>query len=364
MQIFRSRRLFFRELRSRFPRRGGRVVRGTAIASVASVAACLLITTSSTAAPARVPTADNGARVIGQVQVNRWMRDIRVASPSLAGSTPVRLLLPRNWYSQPRRSWPVLYLLHGCCHDADNKHWTKYTDAARFFANKGVLVVLPGNGRAGYYSRHWNHGAADPRPDAEYFHTTELVQILRRGYRADTSRMAVAGLSFAGYGAIEYASRHPGLFKSAASYSGFFLDTQLPGIPDLIYQMRRRNGHDPYALWGHWLWQESIWREHNPAARPERLRGVNLFVSSGTGIPGEYDHVTLEGILNNTEGAIIGSTVESAILASTLSFVTRLRLHGIPVTTDFVAGTHNWPYWQRALHNSWPVLAKGLRLPA
>lgn len=341
----------------------GRRIRGGVLAVVTALAACLLVTTSTGATAARIPTADNGAKVVGQRQVHRWMRDIRINSPSLGGSAPVRLLLPRKWYSQPRRNWPVLYLMHGCCSDADNKVWTKYTDAARFFANKDVLVVLPGNGRAGYYSEHWNYGAANTRPNAEYFHTRELVQILRRGYRADTTRMAVAGLSFAGYGAMEYAARHPNLFKSAAAYSGFFLDTQFPGVAELIYQMRERNGHDPHSLWGHWALNEDVWRKHNPAARAEQLRGVNLYVSSGTGVPGEHDNVTLDGLLNHTEGAVIGTTMESAIFASTLSFVTRLRLHGIPVTTDFGSGMHNWPYWQQALHNSWPVLAKGLRLP-
>jgi S-formylglutathione hydrolase FrmB len=50
---------------------------------------------------------------------------------------------------------------------------------------------------------------------------------------------------------------------------------------------------------------------------------------------------------------------------SSRSFTDRLRTAGIPVTVDYYgAGTHSWPYWQRALHQSWPVLASALGLPA
>lgn len=356
--------------RYRTPRGRHRLASGRGVGSgragrlviIASIAAGLVIAPpGASSAPALSVAADNGASVTNQHAVNDRMLDLTVASPSLNGETPVRLLLPPGWHSEPTRTWPVLYLMHGCCHDIDNDHWTNFAEAAEFFADKDAIVVLPGNGDSGYYSEHWNYGSADTRSNAEYFHTTELVQILQRGYRADTNRMAVAGLSLAGYGAMEYAARHPGLFKSAAAYSAYYLDTQIPGIPQAIYEMRKRNNHDPYALWGHWIFQGSIWREHNPAANVDNLRGTNLFVSSGTGLPGEHDKIDP----NNLEAMILGPTLEGTIFASSLSFVEKARLRGVPVTTDFYPlGTHNWPYWNRELRVSWPVLAKGLGLPA
>ncbi|WP_433599356.1 hypothetical protein ACQPXH_27435 [Nocardia sp. CA-135953] len=39
----------------------------------------------------------------------------------------------------------------------------------------------------------------------------------------------------------------------------------------------------------------------------------------------------------------------------------RLNQLGIPATYDLEpTGTHSWGYWERALKESWPVLANGL----
>jgi S-formylglutathione hydrolase FrmB len=42
--------------------------------------------------------------------------------------------------------------------------------------------------------------------------------------------------------------------------------------------------------------------------------------------------------------------------------VARLEELGIPATVEaYGDGTHTWPYWERALHASLPVLLGGLR---
>jgi S-formylglutathione hydrolase FrmB len=303
---------------------------------------------------AQAISADSGAKVVSQTQVDLRTFDLTVTAPSLNGkTTPVRILLPVKWFTEPDRTFPVLYLMHGCCYADDNTYWTNMTNVDDFLADKDVITVLPTSGDSGYYSDHWNYGSRDKRSDSETFHTVELVQILQRGYRADTKHMAVAGLSLAGYGAMEYAADHPGLFKSAASYSGF-PDIQSGYVNLLMNLTQQRNKHDPLKLWGDSLLQRNVWTEHNPAAKAAKLRGVNLFISAGNGQPGPFDPPAVDPL---------ATVLEQIIERSSKSFVAKLQAANVPITTDFYGpGVHNWPYWEREFKESWPVLAKGLGL--
>lgn len=336
---------------------GARPRPGTLRTALPPVAVACLLALASGALPAgpasaamvTVPptvTADDGARVVVQTQVDARTLDLTISSPALHGNGKVRLLLPAGWSPTATRTWPSLYLLHGANEPADYTSWTTFTDAQSFLAPKDVLAVLPTDAGAGFYSRSWNYGLGNA-PDWETFHTAELPQLMSRAYRASTVR-AVAGLSIGGLGAIDYAARHPGLFRAAASYSGM-LDTLLPGASTYVDAIRLREGEDPLALWGSPLFQRSIWREHNPADLAPRLAGVQVFVSSGDGSGGELDR------------AATVDFIEPMAYLSAQSFLGRMRAAGLPVTAHlYQGGTHTWPYWQRELHTSWPILASAL----
>nr|WP_234995632.1 alpha/beta hydrolase family protein [Streptoalloteichus hindustanus] len=292
--------------------------------------------------------ADDGARVVRATRAEGRALDLEIASPALGATGVVRLLLPAGWAEQPHRTWPTLWLLHGCCEPADYRAWTQFTDVAEFTASLPVLVVMPTGGRAGMYSPWWNFGRGGP-PDWERFHVTEVRQILERGYRAGTRR-AVAGLSVGGFGAMHYAFRHPDLFAAAASYSGL-LNTLAPTVPEVIKGILIREGfHNWAGLWGDEHRNRTLWTSHNPHDNVDRLRGKALYVSSGNGLPGPFDPPYRLDAL------------ESAAYASSRDFTGELRANGIEVTTDYGNGSHSWPYWDQALRRSWPVLARGLGL--
>lgn len=98
----------------------------------------------------------------------------------------------------------------------------------------------------------------------------------------------------------------------------------------------------------------------------EQPRGLALYVSSATGLPGPYE---MPGV-NRPVGApslpdqiLIGGTIEAAANYCTHRLAQRLDELAIPATFDFrPTGTHSWMYWQDALHRSWPVLARALRV--
>ncbi|MGW0536529.1 alpha/beta hydrolase [Streptomyces sp. NPDC003032] len=324
--------------------------RRTAVVALlaAALAGSLLTPGAAPAAEAAASVrADDGAGVVRETRIDDRTLDLQISSPALGRRAMVRVLLPKGWDSQPDRTWPTLWLLHGCCEPADYRSWTQFTDVEEFTADKEVMVVMPSDGAAGMYTAWWNYGLGS-QPDWETFHVTETRQILERNYRAGTQR-SVAGLSIGGFGAMHYAFRHPDLFGAAASYSGM-LNTLSFGVPGLIKTILVREGFWNWtALWGEERWTNEVWRSHNPYDNTEPLRGKPLYVSSGNGRPGD---------LAPDEGA---DALEPAALGTSREFVEKLRDNGMTITSDFYGnGTHDWPYWERALHRSWPTLAQGL----
>jgi alpha-glucoside transport system permease protein len=306
-------------------------------------------------APQGVGPPDRPARVVATQTVGPRVRDLTIDSPALGRSAKVRLLLPRRFQAQPHRRWPVLWLLHGCCDTYQS--WTRSTDVEELPGLADVLVVMPEAGQVGFYSDWYERGQGGPSR-WETFHLTELRQLLERDWRAGNRRV-VAGLSMGGLGAMAYAARHPGMFRAAASYSGLlhtrYQGDPLPG-PRMIQDLLRNFDEDPDALWGDPRRHGDLWAAHNPYDLAPRLREVGLFVSVGNGQPGPLDGPATNGQLQQ---------IEQALYPQNLAFVERLRQLGIPVRFDnYGPGIHNWPYWQRELHRSLPMLLGALQRPA
>jgi diacylglycerol O-acyltransferase/trehalose O-mycolyltransferase len=287
-----------------------------------------------------------GAYVVAQEQIGPHLVDLTIQSPALGRTAKVRLLTPNGW-EQRRRSdrWPVFYLLHGCCDTYDS--WTRETDVEDLRRLRNVLVVVPEAGPFGWYSNWWNHGAGGP-PAWESFHLQELRRLLERGYGAGHRRV-IAGLSMGGFGALSYAGRNPGMFRAAASYSGVVHPLH-DGFPQGIMSGLVEFGEDPLALWGDPVAQRRIWEAHDPYYLGKRLRRTPVFLSVGDGTAGPFDP---PGIFDELEVEL--SLQNHAVAA-------RFEKVGVPLRTDFYGpGTHSWPYWERELHRSLPLLLGALR---
>jgi len=316
--------------------------RGSGPCLLLAAAVCVLLAAcgQKNSGPSRPARAATVASIRAVTPVGTHIVDLDVSS-SAVGRTRVRVILPRDYDRRPTARWPVLYLLHGCCDSYVS--WTRSTDVGHFFATRGVLVVMPDGGCVGFYS-DWLRG-----PRWETFHLVELSQLLQRDYRASDVR-AVAGVSMGGLGALDYAARHPGMFRAAASFSGI-VDTRLNGSESTRYQgLVRANGANPDDLWGDPQDNVQRWAEHNPTDLAARLRATALFVSAGNGRAGPLD-----------TGTTAPDSIEESIYAEHIAFTARLRQLSIPATVDLYGnGTHNWPYWQREFHKAWPLLARAL----
>ncbi|MER5994811.1 alpha/beta hydrolase family protein [Streptomyces viridosporus] len=292
-----------------------------------------------------------GAEVVAVTRVADRQVDLSVRSTALGGRTvQVRLLTPDGWNpGDHRRHWPTLWLLHGCC--GDYTSWTAMTDVAETDSLRDVLVVMPEAGWNGWYSDWWNHGRGGD-PAWETFHTVELRRLLERDWGAGRDRV-VAGLSMGGQGALLYTARHPGMFKAAAAYSGSAHPLLNDESIDRLMGFFAGQGDDPLRVWGDPVAQRRVWQAHDPFHLARRLKSTPVYLSCGDGTTGPLDPPgrasALEADFNRQNHA----------LAAELK-----RVGAKHVTTRFYGpGTHAWPYWERELHASLPMLLGALRAP-
>jgi S-formylglutathione hydrolase FrmB len=274
-----------------------------------------------------------------------------LVDPPLA-TVRARVLLPSD-YASSGKTYPVLYLLHGAGDTA--AAWTANSDGqqslADFTAGKDVVVVMPDGGQnkdAGWYS-DWFNGGAFGAPAWETFHLGQLIPWIERTFRVrqDRDGRVVAGLSMGGYGAMEYAARHPDLFAGAYSFSGAVDTDAVPYVEPIAFQaLHDRFGTPTDRVWGSWQDQEVRWRGHSPVDLATNLRDVRLWLTTGMGVPGgpAPDDSDPGGLFT-----------EAFIFEMNQVFDLTLNQDGIAHTfRPYPMGGHNWWHWQNDLHQAWP----------
>nr|WP_051163028.1 alpha/beta hydrolase family protein [Nocardia transvalensis] len=253
---------------------------------------------------------------------------------------------------------PTLYLLNGANGGIDGS-WYDETDVAEFFRDKQVNVVIPIGG-AGSYFADWQ--ADDPilgRQRWSTFLTTELPPIVDAALNG-TGANAIAGLSMAGTSVFQLAMAAPRLYRAIGSYSGC-VRTSDPQGQAMVQAVVARQRGNALNMWG--PLSDQAWADHDPYLHADRLRGTAVYVSTGTGVPGELDtpQGTRGDLLQLTWQLLFGSPLEAMANVCTQQLHDRLIQLNIPATFDFrPTGTHSWGYWQEDLHRSWPLFETAL----
>jgi S-formylglutathione hydrolase FrmB len=313
------------------------------------VAGTALLAAAALLAPA-AHAATGGLTLVSTEQLDPRLSELTFSTPALSSDTGVRVLLPSGYSTDTTRRYPVLYLLNGSL--GSETDWTEQGDAEALTAGLGVIVVMPNGGEGGYYTNWWNFGKGGP-PEWETYHIDELVPWIDAHYRTIPRRgaRAIAGLSMGGFGAFSYAARHPDLFGIAASYSGA-LDTNDPqpvGQPDESIL----DGGIPGSTWGPYQLEQINWRAHDPWDLAVNLRGLELMMLTGNGLPGgPYPWEPATG------------AIEYDIHEQNVDMNARLDALKIPhFYDDYGAGDHSWPYWQRDLEQTLPMIMAGFAHP-
>nr|WP_308188497.1 alpha/beta hydrolase family protein [Nocardia spumae] len=263
--------------------------------------------------------------------------------PSSMGPIKVQVQWARNGGNG------ALLLLDGLRARDDRNAWSFETNAQQMFGNDNVTLVMPVGGQSSWYA-DWQ-GPSNTNGQKftykwETFLTKELPDFLSN-YGVSRTNYAVAGLSMSGPAALRLAGFHRDQFKYAASFSGP-LNWNAPGMREAIRVMMldagRFNVDSMAAPWS------PQWLRSDPMVFAPQLRGLPMFISAASALPGPYDHPNSPVGLFNTGNAM---GIELIAMVSTHSFKSRLDSLGIPATYDFPpTGTHSWRYWQDELGNA------------
>ena len=235
-------------------------------------------------------------------------------SDALGLSTSMTVLLPQQTSAQIGMEGvaaggpaPVLYLLHGL--SDDDTTWLRRTSIERYVAERGWAVVMPQVHRSFYTdevygSRFWT------------FVSDELPRLVGSFFQVSTRRedTFVAGLSMGGYGALKLALRRPEQYAAAASLSGAL---------------------DLAALVGQGRW----W--------PEDPRMYERIFGSGGAVGPDDDLLEL---VRRSDPAALPALyaccgTEDELLPGNQAFHAACREAGVPLTTSWSPGEHEWGYW-------------------
>ncbi len=268
--------------------------------------------------------------------------------PSSMGPIKVQV----QWASRGGSS--ALYLLDGLRAPGDHSQWTTDTDAVRQFAGDNVTLVLPVGGHSSFYTDWYRPSSTNGQKNTyrwETFLTRELPDFLA-GYGVSRTNNAIVGASMGGSAALTLAAHHRDQFRFAGSFSGFVNPTYPMWNEAIRAAMIDEGNFNVDDMWG--PASDPAWARNDPTVQAERLRGLGIYVVAGNAVPGSSD--VPYGPVNtvNAMGLEAMTTVAAGI------FRDRVNALGIPARVDIVDGTHNWPYWQRALANARPMVLDAL----
>ena len=219
------------------------------------------------------------------------------------------VILPPGYSAEQR--YPVLYLLHGS--PGSDQDWPRQgagemvAAVSETGAVPPMLVVAPnGDGPKGGSHDSWADGYV-PGDRMESSLLKELIPAIDSHFSvvADQAHRLLGGLSSGGYGAVNIALRHPGLFAAALDFSG---DVRPPATA-FGGDEAQRIANDPLVL----------------STRPRPLKASAFFV---------------------------GWASDDPYAAENRQLADQLRSSGYTVSTAVANGGHQWSAWRALLSDS------------
>ena len=224
-------------------------------------------------------------------------------------------------------------------------------------------MVTPIGGAFSYYTDWQRDDPVLSRNKWTTFLTDELPPLINSAF--DTTRVnAIAGISMAGTSVLNLAISAPRLYRSVAAFSGCARTSDPVGQEYIRLVVQHRGGGNMVNMWG--PLNGPGWRANDPYLNAEKLRGVKVYMTTGSGLPGAHERLDDKNIegdpLTLANQAVLGGGIEVAIDICTRQMVDRMHQLKIPVQVNFrPTGTHSWGYWEDDLHQTWPKLARDLR---
>ncbi|MFD2999193.1 alpha/beta hydrolase [Pontibacter toksunensis] len=253
----------------------------------------------------------------------RVLDNLTLKSKILKDNRKYAIYLPPD-YDISKRSYPVLYLLHGA--GDDQTGWVQFGEVLRI-ADKAILegtatpmvIVMPdaNTGQRGYFNDvtgEWRY---------EDFFFEEFMPFIEKEYRIKGEKRfrAVAGLSMGGGGSFMYALHHPELFSSACPLSAAVGPLSLADAKTFM----ERIGNKPVTATDAAI--EAHYKRHSALELIQNMpedqkKAVRWFIDCGD------DDFLFEG--------------------NALAHIA-MRKNNIPHEFRVRDGAHNWTYWRESL---------------
>jgi len=243
---------------------------------------------------------------------------LAVPSAKMGKTYNAAVALPDS-YAQSKKSYPVLYLLHGAYGHFDD--WLKKTpsqNAVKKLADQySIIIVMPEGETFSFYL----DSPVNNQSQFETYITSELIEKIDKTYRTinNAKGRAITGLSMGGHGALFLSTKHPDLFSAAGSMSG---------AVDM----------------GSMFTPES----------KERMKGLMAPVFGPDGasqkIYASYAVLNMiDQIKSNNLPIIIDIGVDDFLIESNRELHRRLVYAKVPHEYTERPGAHTWEYWEGAL---------------
>lgn len=251
---------------------------------------------------------------------------LNIKSAILGKEMKYSVYLPFD-YKTSNRNYPILYLLHGL--GDDDSGWVQFGEIG-FYADKAIangettpMVIIMPDGLRSFYVN-----SADGNLKYEDYFLKELMPAVENLYRIRKTRdyRAIAGLSMGGYGAFNYALKHPELFCAAAPLSAaIYTNEEMESLDDNAYTNLGAVIYGSGLKAGKRLQannQQNSTLKLIDSKSPESLKSVRWFIDCGD------DDFLINGNM----------AVHSAF-----------RKKNIPHQFKVRSGAHNWTYWRTAM---------------
>jgi S-formylglutathione hydrolase FrmB len=279
---------------------------------------------------------------------------LTISTPAFAAPTHVDVDLPTGYSTQPRRRWPVTYILAGIMNTYSS--FNDVVDGLPLSQSYPSIIVSP-NGDSGWWSDWYNAGAFGP-PMYETFVIDQLLPLIDANYRtiANRAHRAIAGISMGGYGAMMLAAEHPDLFGYAASLSGAD-DTNITAIGAVLSLSPTFQNAPANAIYGPRSTEEIRWRGHNPTDLADNLRGLDIQIRTANGIP--------DPAIGESGGAdTVSCLIEAGVHQGSVDLNAALTALGIPHLWDnYGPGCHTPQNFERELRDTFQVFTQQFAHP-
>lgn len=210
-------------------------------------------------------------------KVSPWLKEEELASTEAFEFLARDGMKISGYLTKPnvkQEKYPLIVLAHPTLWQ--RSRWG-YNPEVQFFANRGYAVITVNHrGVDGFGKKFVEAGFKEVGKKMQDDYTDAVFHLINKGF-IDTSRIGIYGMSFGGYFALNGLVRDSGLYKCAASYSGFTnLFSYIKEIPPYYHQYLQMI----YEMIGNPEKDVEYLRECSPAFHTDKIN-VPVFIAHG-----------------------------------------------------------------------------------